>query len=143
MNHYDGQVNFKNSAHRTNWRIMTVIPTLQVTPITKDLEDEKILDHLDVDTEVTPSYGKMILTFGPRTMNQSCNTGARRKLLKYLARKKLSIIWKEDRHGYEISSSGHIRRKWELVKQPRPVPLLPMPQQCRQLALMPPFECQI
>jgi hypothetical protein len=48
----------------------------------------------------------------PFTFRESA--AAQTKILQYLSDNKRPIIWKECKHGYEITPSGVINRKWKL-----------------------------
>lgn len=112
---YDRQVRFNYSMRHACWRIMTYVPVDIVADCSQWFVDSGLLKRFDMNTQPLPSCNELAVIFSPKEIAPLLNLHARRMLLKYLHQNDMKIIWKEDRHGYEIDSSGHIERKWPLM----------------------------
>lgn len=112
VNEYGGQVNFKLSP-RGKWRVWTVVKQADDMAIAQAFSDRKLFEQYDMGVHAINSSTRMMLEFAPKDTPMDAQA-ARRELLRFLTGRKLPIIWKEGRHGYEISRSGTIHRKWKL-----------------------------
>ncbi len=112
---YTGQVDFRISP-RGSWRVWTLIKLKDDEQLMHDLMARKLGEWYRMDVHAISSNTRIMLEFG---MKETCTDipVARRDLLRFLTVRKLPIIWKEGKHGYEIDRSGRIHRKWRLNTQ--------------------------
>lgn len=112
INEYDGQVNFKLSP-KGGWRVWTLIRLSEDEEITRDFMSRKLGECYGMNVHPIESNRRIMLEFAPKSVPMDMQA-MRRDLLRFLSGRKLPIIWKEGRHGYEINTSGTIHRKWKL-----------------------------
>jgi hypothetical protein len=115
IHEYTGQVNFNISPHG-KWRVWTLIKSADDASIAQAFLDKKLFDLYQMNVHTINSNIRLMLEFVPKNIPMD-HQSARRDLLRFLTARKLPIIWKEGRHGYEITKSGTIHRKWKLNTQ--------------------------
>lgn len=121
-----GQVDFRTSMTHLSWRIVAIIPLNREADLSMGMHKHRLHAHYMMGTKElgVKTVGH---TFKPWELAGAAEMkDARKKLIKMLNGLKAKLIWKEDLHGYEISESGRIIRKWELGKEKLRVPSMPM-----------------
>lgn len=132
---YDKQIDFRESAPRSNWRIVTFLLSAQSSNFTINLYERKLQNRFQITRNPFKSGLVQGITFTPYIMTADEASKARRNMLSFLYTRKLRMIWKEDNHGYEIDQSGNIKHKWVLnsikpmsvSREPPPVLALRLP----------------
>ncbi len=89
--------------------------TRECSALVDEMMEHLILKDFVLDVQSLPGGRNFRITFDP---NDPRSRRARRNLLRFLAKHKTPIVWKECRHGYEINQSGRILRKWPLTNHP-------------------------
>ncbi len=111
---YTGQIDFRINACRTDWQVFVVVPVKSALHFTMGLTNLSMWDRFQIKERPLTHGSGIALTFKPRPLSEDVLIDARRKLLRFLTKHKLKIIWKEAHHGYEIQRSGRVYRKWRL-----------------------------
>lgn len=112
---YSGQIDFRINAERMDWQVLTWMPAGNLSVgFISHMANLQLWDLFHVKERPLNSCEQIAMTFRPRKMPNDKATDARRKLLSFLTKHKLKIVWKEATHGYDINRSGRIHRKWRL-----------------------------
>lgn len=109
-----GQLNWRVSDHHTSWQVTTFISDALDVTLMSELVDKGLLERFHVGSTALQTTKQLMVWFRPQPMDVEERVDARRTLVKYLAHKRLPIIWKEAGFGYEINKSGGIQRTWKL-----------------------------
>ncbi len=112
IHEYTGQIDFRLSP-RNKWRVWTLIKLKDDEEITRDFMGRKLGECFSMGVHPISSNQRIMLEFAPKDVPMDVPV-MRRDLLRFLTARKLPIIWKEGRHGYQINRSGTIDRKWKL-----------------------------
>ncbi len=126
---YTGQVDFRLSAKPgIKWRVWTLLKIKDDVAFSTGLGERKLFNQFHLNLHTLNSNSRMMVEFIPQAYESEDEASeARRKLLAYLTKKHLPIIWKEGKHGYQIDRTGRILngRKWRLNSTYR-IPTRPM-----------------
>lgn len=115
LSEHDKQIDFRTSIRHTRWQIMTFVSPKEADGMGVGLMERGLHKAFNMSLKPLKSLSLICVVLRPvmqKTEAENCRS--RRALIAHLHRQKLRIVWKEDRHGYEIDVSGRIIRQWEL-----------------------------
>lgn len=109
---YRGQIDFHIAQ---DWQVLTFMQDTMTMVFAMKISKTNLSKMFDIRTKALESNDMTLaITFVPLFSTRDKETKARRTLLRFLTHLKLPIIWKEHKHGYEISKSGRIHKSWKL-----------------------------